>query len=89
MNKKQSITKVEDKEYFEKRLNIISGQIHGLAEMINNNRSYEEVLIQLSALTNSLKTVGRSILENYMNNNLDVKNQKEIKEVINLFNKLV
>lgn len=89
MSKKQSITKVEDKEYFEKRLNIISGQIHGLAEMINNNRSYEEVLIQLSALTNSLKTVGRSVLENYMNNNLDVKNQKEIKEVINLFNKLV
>ncbi len=90
MKKIQNTIKNEDdKKLFVKRLNIIGGQIKGLAGMIEEERSYEEVLIQLAALTNSLKTVGRNILENYMVNNLEGVNKKEIEEIINLFNKLV
>lgn len=84
-----SIKKEEDKKYFIKRLNIIGGQVKGLAGMIEDERKYEDVLIQLAAITNSLRTVGRGVLENYMDNNLDANNKKEIKEVINLLNKLV
>ncbi len=89
MNKQNFIKSENDKEYFTKRLNIICGQINGLNGMIKDNRSYEEVLIQLAALTNSLKTVGRNILANYMQNNLNVKDQKEIDNLIELFDKLV
>ena len=85
----KSITNEVDKKYFIKRLNIIGGQIKGLTGMIEGERSYEEILIQLGALTNSLKGVGVSILENYMKNNLDKVDQKQIEEIINLYNKLV
>lgn len=88
-NKKNYIKTETDKKYFIKRLNIISGQIKGLTEMIENEREYEDVLIQLGALTNSLRTVGRNILENYMKNNLESKNKQEVEEIIKLFNKLV
>ena len=89
MEKIYCIKDDNDKKYFTRRLNVIGGQIKGLTGMIEEERSYEEILIQLGALTNSLKTVGISILENYMRNNLDGKNQKEIDEIVNLYNKLV
>ncbi len=85
----KNITNEVDKKYFVKRLNIIGGQIKGLAGMIESERSYEEVLIQLGALTNSLRGVGISILEDYMKNNLTKDNQKEIKEIMDLYDKLV
>ena len=88
-NKKSFIASEKDKKYFIRRLNIIGGQIQGVNKMIEEERSYEEVLIQLGALTNSLRGVGQNILENYMKNNLDKKNKKEIDETINLMNKLV
>ena len=87
--KKSFIASEKDKKYFVRRLNIIIGQIKGVNKMIEEERSYEEVLIQLAALTNSLKTTSRNILENYMTNNLNSSNKKEIEEAINLFNKLV
>lgn len=85
----KSITNEVDKKYFIKRLNIIGGQIKGLTGMIEGERSYEEVLIQLGALTNSLRGVGINILEDYMKNNLTKDNQKEIEEIMNLYDKLV
>ena len=88
-NKKSYIESEKDKKYFVRRLNIIGGQIKGVTKMIEEERSYDEVLIQLAALTTSLKTTGRNILENYMTNNIKSANKKEIEEAINLFNKLV
>ena len=88
-NKKSFIASEKDKKYFIRRLNIIGGQIQGVNKMIEEERSYEEVLIQLAALTSSIKTTGRNILENYMANNIKTSNKKEIDEAINLFNKLV
>ena len=88
-NKKSSIVSEKDKKYFIRRLNIVGGQINGVTKMIEEGRSYEEVLIQLAALTASLKTTGRNILENYMINNIKTTSKKEIEEAINLFNKLI
>ena len=84
-----AIEKDTDKKYFIKRLNIIKGQISGVSKMIDEGRSYEEVLIQLGALTNSLRGLGKNVLENYMQNNIDKKNKKEVEEILNLINKLV
>ena len=86
---KRNYIKDGDKTQFIKRLNIVEGQVRGLSGMIESGRSYEEVLIQLGALTNSLRSIGTSILENYMQNNLDIKNKKEIEKIIELKNKLV
>ena len=86
---KYNCIKDGDKTKFVKRLNVIEGQIRGLAGMIESERSYEEVLIQLGALTNSLRSLGTSILENYMQNNLDIKDKKTIEDIINLKDKLV
>lgn len=80
---------INKKVYFTRRLNIIEGQIRGLVGMIDSDRSYEEILIQLGALTNSLKNVGQRILEEYMKSNFKDENKKEIEEVINLLKKLV
>lgn len=89
MNKFNYIKDDDDKKYFMKRLSVIEGQIRGLSGMINDERSYEEVLIQLGAFTNSLRNLGRDILQNYITNNLEAKNKSEIDEIVNLFNKLV
>ena len=88
-NKKSYIVSENDQKYFVKRLNIIGGQINGLTKMINEERSYEEVLIQLAAVTSSLKTLGKKILENYMKCNIKNISQKEIDDIVNLLNKLV
>ena len=87
MSKK--IEKEVDKKYFIKRLNIIGGQIKGLSGMVESEREYEEVLIQLVAITNSLKTVGNKLIESYMKNNTSINKTQEMKDVMNLLNKLV
>ena len=89
MVKNKDLMSTENKLYFTKRLNIIEGQIRGLTGMIDSNRSYEEILIQLGALTNSLKSVGQNILAEYMKSHFKDENKKEIEEVINLLTKLV
>ncbi len=89
MKKTQNyIVDEETQKYFIKRFNIIIGQINGLSKMIQDKRSYEEVLIQLSALTNSLKTVGQNILADYIKNNF-MYEDKDVDEIIKLMNKLV
>ncbi len=87
--KEKNITVAKDQEYYVRRLHVIEGQVRGLANMVENERTYEEVLMQLGALTNSLRTVGRSILESYMRNNLNDTDKSKIDEIIKLFNKLV
>ena len=72
------------KQYLIRRLHIIEGQ--GVAKMVEDERTYEEVIMQMSALTNSLKSLSKTVLENYMKNNLNDNNK--VDEFISLFNKL-
>lgn len=78
---------------YTKRLNRIEGQVRGINKMINTDRHCDEILIQIAAVTKSLKSLGQELLENHMktcmvndikNNNLD-----SIDEVMELFRKLV
>ncbi len=87
--KEKNITIEKEQNYYVRRLHVIEGQVRGLAKMVEDERTYEEVLMQLGALTNSLRTVGRSILESYMRNNLDNTDKNKIDEIVKLFNKLV
>lgn len=58
----------EKKEKLIKRLNVINGQVNGIKQMLESNRSCEEILIQISAVTKSLKSTGNKILKEHMSN---------------------
>ena len=79
----------EDKKLIINRLNRISGQINGITKMIENDAYCNDVLIQLSAVKNSVKSLSTHILENhlYMCVARDLENGEldTIGELISLF----
>ncbi len=56
----------EEKRKIIKRLNVIEGQVRGISQMIENDRYCDDVLIQISAVTKSLQSLGNTILQNHM-----------------------
>ena len=79
----------EEKKRILHRLNRIGGQINGIGKMIENDAYCNDVLIQLSAVKNSIKSLSSYILENHLctcvardleNGDLDA-----IDEIISLF----
>ena len=80
-----------DKEYRDliNRLSRIEGQIAGIKRMIERDTYCNDVLIQLSAAQNSLKSLSNHILENHLYscvyNELEKGNIEIIDELIGLF----
>ena len=56
----------EEKKRIQNRLNRIGGQINGISKMIDNDAYCNDVLIQLSAVKNSVKSLSQYILENHL-----------------------
>lgn len=60
--------------------------------MIADNRYCSDILIQLSAINKSLKSIGEEILRNHLSscfiNNLKENQDEAISEIIDLFKKL-
>jgi len=56
----------EEKKALTKRLNIIEGQVRGINQMIADDRYCNDILIQISSVCNSLKTLGHNILESHL-----------------------
>lgn len=83
----------EQNEIYTKRLNRIEGQVRGINKMINTDRHCDEIMIQIAAVTKSLKSLGQELLENHMKTCMvaDIKreNLESIDEVMDLFRKLV
>lgn len=83
----------EQNEVYTKRLNRIEGQVRGINKMINTDRHCDEIMIQIAAVTKSLKSLGQELLENHMKTCMveDIKREKfeSIDEVMDLFRKLV
>jgi len=82
----------EEKKKLLKRLNIIEGQIKGIQNMISEDRHCSDIIIQISAVENSLKSLGNVILNSHLKNcvtkEIKAGNQDAIDEVISLFEKL-
>lgn len=74
----------EEKNYFNKRLNTIEGQIKGINKMIEEDRKSIDILIQISAVSKSLKSVSQRIIKDKLNENKSIKTE----EIIKLFNTL-
>lgn len=79
----------DEKKAIINRLNRISGQINGITKMIENDAYCNDVLVQLSAVKNSVKSLSSLILENhlYMCVTRDLENGDfdTIDELISLF----
>ena len=56
----------DEKKLIINRLNRINGQINGIRNMIENDEYCNDVLIQLSAVKNSVKSLSAYILENHL-----------------------
>lgn len=82
----------EEKEKMVKRLNVIEGQVRGIKQMIIEDRYCEDILMQLSAVTRSLKSLGNQVLNSHMKSCVveDIKkgNIEVVDDMIELFDKL-
>ena len=79
----------EEKKLIINRLNRINGQINGITKMIENDAYCNDVLIQLSAVKNSVKSLSSHILETHLytcvTNDLEKGELEAIDELISLF----
>ena len=96
MEHKDCVKKVkrkdDDKKKLIQRLNIIEGQIRGINQMIVDDRYCGDILIQISVVNNSLKSLGNNILEKHLSTCVvsDIKNNnfEILDEVMSLVKKL-
>ena len=86
---KKIIRSEEEKKLITNRLSRIEGQIAGIKRMIEKDTYCNDVLIQLSAAQNSLKSLSNHILEKHLYscvyNGLEKGNIEIIDELIGLF----
>lgn len=79
----------EEKKALINRLNRIGGQISGITKMIEEDRYCDDILIQLSAVDKSIKSLANVILDNHMHSCLieKIKNEEYevIDEIVDLF----
>ena len=86
---KHTVRPEEDKKVIKARLHRIEGQIKGILKMVDEDRYCDDILIQLSAVDKSIKSLANHILENHMyncvTNEFEKGNLEIIDEVVNLF----
>lgn len=79
----------DEKKAINNRLNRIEGQVRGIMKMINEDRYCNDILIQLAALDNSIKSLSNLILEKHLysciSNDLENGRLETLDEVISLF----
>ncbi len=88
---KKTHRREKEKKLINNRLSRIEGQIRGIKKMIMEDAYCNDVLIQLSAIENSVKSLSNHILENHLytcvTNDIEKGNMEIIDELISLFKK--
>jgi len=86
---KKTIRSNEEKKKLISRINRIKGQINGISNMIYNDRYCDDILIQLSAIDKSIKSLAAVILDSHMHNCLTKSiidgDTSKIDEIVELF----
>lgn len=81
----------DEKKIINNRISRIEGQLRGVKKMILEDAYCNDVLVQLSAIENSVKSLSNHILENHMyscvTRDLENGNLEIIDELISLFKK--
>lgn len=92
MEIKQKHRDSDEKKQLYNRINRIEGQLRGIKQMIENDIYCDDILIQVSAVSNSVRSLGRLILNNHMKScvkdELLKGNNSIIDEMITLFSRL-
>ena len=88
-NKKKTQRSDDEKKIIINRINRISGQLNAINRMVQNDEYCNDILIQLSAIENSVKSLSNHILENHIyscvSNDLEKGNLEIIDELVRLF----
>ena len=89
--KKKTVRNEEEKKIITNRIYRIEGQLTGIKKMIQNDSYCNDVLVQLSAVENSVKSLSNHILEKHLyscvTRDLENGNLEIIDELIGLFKK--
>ena len=80
--KKEKTKPIIDKKYLVKRLNTIEGQVRGVTSMVLEDRTCDEILIQIAAVFNSLRSVGKNVLKKHLEDNVTKKIKEDKLEVL-------
>lgn len=87
--KRMKIRSEEEKKPLLVRMNRLIGQMNGVYRMIEENRYCDDILIQLSAIDKSIKSLANVLLDQHMHSCLieDIQKGKNesIDEIIDLF----
>lgn len=82
----------EEKKEIKIRLKTIEGQVRGVSGMIDDDRYCADILMQISAINHSLKSLGNQILKSHLATCVvkDIKNDKLeiIDDVMDLIRRL-
>ena len=82
----------EEKKYLQDRLKTVEGQVRGIINMLDEDRYCGDILIQLSAIDKSLRSIGNKILKSHLSTCVvdDIKNDKleVIDEIMELIKRL-
>ncbi len=80
---------IDDKKMIVNHINRIEGQINGIKKMIEDDRYCGDVLIQLSAVDKSIKSIANHMIDNHLHscviNNIQNGNLEVMDEVVCLF----
>lgn len=89
MKETKKIRTIDEIKFITKRLNIISGQIEGIKNMIDTDRTCSDVLIQISSVTKALNSLGKEILKSDLEKDVikNIKNNKldNLDDFLNLY----
>lgn len=71
------------------RLSSIEGHIKGIKTMLDEDKTCEEILLQVSAVESAINKVGKLILKNHLNTCVkeSIKNGKE--DILDRFNSIL
>ena len=90
-HKRKTVRSEVEKKIITNRINRISGQLTAINKMVQNDEYCNDILIQLSAIENSVKSLSNHILENHIYScvadDLEKGNMEVIDELVRLFKK--
>lgn len=86
---KMKVRTEEEKKKLVSRLNRIAGQVNGVARMVEEDRYCDDILIQLSAVEKSVKSLSALIFEGHVHSclieNIQSGNLSVVDEIVDLF----
>ncbi len=73
---------MKEKKAYIKRLNVVEGQIKGIKNMIEEERTCNDILVQIAALDRSLKSLGIELVKDYLSTTVVAEIKKDNTEVL-------